>query len=122
LLDLRDAEDYELYHIKECKTDINNFISHIFLIAINYPAPNLGRDKMIPELYKFKNSPGKLIVVYHLDERSGIPHANSMAQKGYENVYLLNGGVEAFLEAFPEAVEGKKVPAPLKQGIIIEKG
>jgi len=100
LLDLRDAEDYELYHIKE---------------SINYPAPNLGRDKMIPELYKFKNSPGKLIVVYHLDERSGIPHANSMAQKGYENVYLLNGGVEAFLEAFPEAVEGKKVPAPLKQ-------
>ncbi len=97
---------------------ILNF-SH-FKIAINYPAPNLGRDKMIPELYKFKNSPGKLIVVYHLDERSGIPHANSMSQKGYENVYLLNGGVEAFLEAFPEAVEGKKVPVPLKQGIMIK--
>jgi len=100
LLDLRDVEDYELYHIKE---------------SINYPAPNLGRDKIIPELYKFKNKDGKLIVVYHLDERSGIPHANSMSQKGYENVYLLNGGIEAFLEAFPEAVEGKKVPAPMKQ-------
>jgi len=100
LLDLRDVEDFELYHIKE---------------SISYPAPNLGRDKIIPELYKFKNKDGKLIVVYHLDERSGIPYANSMAQKGYENVYLLNGGIEAFLEAFPEAVEGKKVPAPVKQ-------
>jgi len=28
-----------------------------------------------------------------LDERNGIPHANTMAQKGYENVYLLTGGV-----------------------------
>ena len=40
LLDMRDPDDYDLWRIKE---------------AINYPAPNIGRDKMIPELYRFKN-------------------------------------------------------------------
>jgi len=100
LLDLREPEDYELFHIKE---------------AINYPAPNLGRDKIIPELFKFKNKEGKLIIVYHLDERNGIPHANLMAQKGYDNVYLLTGGIEDFLEQHPQYVEGKKVPAPLNK-------
>ncbi len=39
-----------------------------------------------------------------------------MAQKNYENVYLLTGGIESFLEDLTQYLEGKKVPAPLKQG------
>jgi centrosomal protein CEP41 len=54
LLDLRDPDDYNLWRIKE---------------AINYPAPNIGRDKIIPEIYRFKNQPEKLIIVYMFDER-----------------------------------------------------
>jgi len=100
LIDLREPEDFEQFHVKE---------------SINYPAPNLGRDKFLPELYKFKNKEGKLIIVYHLDERNGIPHANTMAQKGYENVYLLTGGIEAFLEEYPQYIEGKKIPESQKQ-------
>ena len=38
LLDLRDQEEFELFHIKE---------------AINYPAPFLSRDKIIPPLLRF---------------------------------------------------------------------
>ena len=56
LLDMRDPDDYDLWRIKE---------------AINYPAPNIGRDKMIPELFRFKNQPEKLIIVYMFDERLG---------------------------------------------------
>lgn len=56
LLDMRDQEDYQMFHIKE---------------ALNYPAPNIGRDKIIPELYRFKNQPDKLIVIYMSDERKG---------------------------------------------------
>ena len=56
LLDLREKEDYELWRIKE---------------AINYPAPNIGRDKMIPEIFHFKNKPEKLIILYMNDERAG---------------------------------------------------
>lgn len=40
LLDLRDPEEYEEFHIRE---------------ALNYPGPNIKRDKPIPELYLYKN-------------------------------------------------------------------
>jgi centrosomal protein CEP41 len=56
LLDLREPEEYSLYRIKE---------------SINYPAPNIARDKVIPEIFRFKNQPDKLIIVYMGDERKG---------------------------------------------------
>ena len=40
LIDLRDPEEYNLWRIKE---------------SINFPAPNIARDKIIPELFRFKN-------------------------------------------------------------------
>ena len=40
LLDLREQEEYNLYHIRE---------------AICFPAPNISRDRFIPELYRFRN-------------------------------------------------------------------
>lgn len=56
LLDLRDPEEFDLFHIKE---------------ALSYPAPNIMRDKITPELFRFKNIPGKLIIIYHFDEKPG---------------------------------------------------
>ena len=79
LLDLREPEEYNIWHIKE---------------AINYPAPNIGRDKIIPELYLFKNKLNKLIIVYMNDERAGTKAAMLLAEKGYENTFLLSGGIE----------------------------
>lgn len=46
LLDLREPEDYELFHINEGKRSFKS-------VAINFPAPNIGRDKIIPELFRF---------------------------------------------------------------------
>ena len=56
LLDMREADEWESYHIKE---------------SINFPAPNISRDRLIPELYRFKNKEDKLIIVYMFDERTG---------------------------------------------------
>lgn len=92
---MRDSEDYELYHIKE---------------AVSYPAPNIGRDKIIPDLFRFKNQPDKLIIIYMQDERKGTTVAQVFFEKGYENVYLLSGGIDQFLEDFHEHVEGRSVP------------
>ena len=64
-------------------------------------------DRIIPELYRFKNAPDKLIIIYTNDERTGCPAASLLSEKGYDNVYLLSGGIEAFLEDFPGLVEGK---------------
>ena len=97
LLDLRDPEEYDFWRIKE---------------AINYPAANIGRDKIIPELYRFKNKSNKLIIIYMGDERKGTAAANLMAEKGYENVFLLSGGIDQFNEEFHPLVEGRDVPKP----------
>ena len=35
-----------------------------------------------------------------------------MAEKGYENTFLLSGGIEAFLEENTDLVEGRQVPVP----------
>eukprot|EP01016_Furgasonia_blochmanni_P036122 TRINITY_DN4081_c0_g1_i1.p1 TRINITY_DN4081_c0_g1~~TRINITY_DN4081_c0_g1_i1.p1 ORF type:complete len:266 (-),score=67.11 TRINITY_DN4081_c0_g1_i1:277-1074(-) len=95
LLDLREPEDFELYHINE---------------SINYPAPNIARDRALPVFYQFKNKEDKLMIIYHNDEKNGIPSAQLFFEKGYDNIYLLSGGLEEFLQEFPELVEGKKVP------------
>ena len=91
ILDLREACDYERIHIKE---------------AISFPAVNITRDKFTHQMIMMKNKPGKMIIMYHTDERNGIPHANNFFQKGYDNVYFLSGGIEEFAKYYPEYLEG----------------
>lgn len=97
LLDLREADEYNLWRIKE---------------SVNFPAPNIARDKMIPDLYRFKNQQDKLIVVYMFDERQGTQYAQMFTEKGFDNLYLLSGGCEEFLEKFSDLCEGRQVPIP----------
>jgi len=97
LLDLRDPDEYELWRIRE---------------AINFPCANIARDKTIPELFRFKNQPDKLIVIYMNDERAGVQYATLLSEKGYDNVFLLSGGIENFLEDYSDLVEGRNVPVP----------
>ncbi|CAI2382653.1 unnamed protein product [Moneuplotes crassus] len=89
LLDLREEDEHEKYHIQE---------------SINFPAPNISRDKVIPELYRFRNKEDKLIIVYMSDERSGSSAAKKFYEKGYDNIYLLSGGIDEFILNFPELI------------------
>ena len=91
ILDLREECDYERIHLRE---------------AISFPAVNISRDKFTNQLIMMKNKPGKMIILYHNDERNGIPYANNFFQKGYDNVYFLSGGIEEFAKNFPEHLEG----------------
>ena len=55
------------------------------------------------------------------DERKGVEAAKLFVEKGYENLYLISGGIELFMEEYPELLEGKRPPilAPPKKGIYI---
>ena len=44
------------------------------------------------------------------DERSGTQYAKLLHEKGFDNVYLINGGIEGFLESHYDLVEGTDVP------------
>jgi len=100
IADLREPDEYELYHIKE---------------AINYPGPEIGRDKFPLQIMNLKNKHNKFIIIYHNDEKHGIPYAAGMYEKGYDNVYLISGGIEEFLKDAHDLVEGKNVPSPTKK-------
>ena len=90
-----EESEYLEYHIKE---------------SICFPAPNVTRDKIIPELYWFWNKDDKLIIIYMYDERSGTAAAKLLYEKGYDNVYLLSGGIEEFLFKYDHLVEGSNIP------------
>mmetsp|Transcript_20830 Transcript_20830/g.15311 ORF Transcript_20830/g.15311 Transcript_20830/m.15311 type:complete len:131 (+) Transcript_20830:426-818(+) len=96
LLDLRDDDEYKKWHIRE---------------AISFPAPNIARDKVFAQLLRFKNHPDKIIVVYMEEERSGSHYSKVLFEKGFDNVYLLSGGLEKFLERHRDLVEGSEVPS-----------
>jgi len=110
LLDLREEEDYGKFHIRE---------------AINFPAPNISRDKTFSQLLRFKNNPDKIIVVYMSDERLGTHYAKILFEKGFDNISLLTGGIEKFMEAGTECyslVEGVSVPPQPKPAKIPRPG
>ena len=91
ILDLREESEYERVHVIE---------------AVSFPAVNISRDKFTQQLIMMKNKPGKMIIMYHTDERNGIPYANNFFQKGYDNVYFLSGGIEEFEKYHPEYLDG----------------
>jgi centrosomal protein CEP41 len=58
-----------------------------------------------------KNKPNKLIIIYHEDDKSGIQVASVLFEKGFDNIYLLTGGIEEFYQKHSSLVLGTELPA-----------
>jgi len=100
LLDVRDDDrDYKRAHLSG---------------ALHYPPPLLRRDHFPPQLYKFKNAPSKLIVLYDSDETSriGLECATLFLQKGFQNIFLLTGGLKHFAAKYWDRCAGEQPPGP----------
>ncbi len=70
----------------------------------------VNQDKTIPEVHRFKNKEDKKIIMYVNDERNGIAAARALVDRGYDNSYLLTGGIEKFIEDYPNLIEGNNIP------------
>lgn len=55
-------------------------------------------------------------MIYHSEEKKGIMPAKIFFEKGFDNVYLLTGGLEEFHSYHPEYVEGSNIPEPIPIG------
>ena len=65
-----------------------------------------------------------MIIIYHNDERNSTNYAQLLSQKGFDNVYLLSGGIEDFISVFPQKCEGYQVEQYInnkKQNEILRK-
>lgn len=90
VLDTRDREAYEELHIVD---------------AIHCPPQLVSSARNAAALYPYRSTPGKFIIVYAWDERPGIAAAQQISETGFENVFLINGGLEEFARMFPKLVE-----------------
>jgi len=66
-------------------------------------------------VHRFKNKEGKRIIAYVGDERNGILAAKAMVERGYDNTYLLTGGIEKFIEDYPSLIIGNNIPELVNQ-------
>lgn len=97
LLDLRDKDDYDACHI---------------ISALSYPTAMLSRsvNNETKEMLLYKNQPGKIIVVYDDDERICPKAASTLVQRGYDNLFLLSGGMKLAAKKFPEGLITGQLP------------
>lgn len=91
ILDLRSAEEFHECHL---------------LRARSFPYAMLRRDHLHPDVYKFRNKPESLIIVYCDDEKISREAAKVLVDRGTDNIFLLTGGIIEFAGDYPEFVEG----------------
>jgi len=92
ILDIRPEEDFLKCHITG---------------SVHYPLSKLNRDDISINLYMMRRkSPGKHLVVYGLDDKASVPGGTTLAQKGWEEVLVLSGGLEDFAIKYPGLITG----------------
>lgn len=91
ILDVRDEMAYREYHL---------------LQARNYSYTMMRRDQTHPEMMKFRNKEGHLIIVVADDERLGADAAKLLVDRGTDNIFLLSASILEFAEEYPSYVEG----------------
>merc|ERR1712178_310496 len=93
LLDLRDEAEYEECHIGS---------------ALSYPYVQLthSTNYFTSEIFRYKNRPDRMIIIYDTDERIAAPAGKLFVERGVENVYVLTGGLRKFVDKYDEFVTG----------------
>mmetsp|Transcript_26192 Transcript_26192/g.61433 ORF Transcript_26192/g.61433 Transcript_26192/m.61433 type:complete len:441 (-) Transcript_26192:832-2154(-) len=91
ILDVRTAAEFEQGHV---------------LQARSFPQRLLMQDKSSSELVHYRNRESCLIVLYENDDRLAAAAAQILTHRGFDNIYVLHGGLMAFSDKFPSYVEG----------------
>ncbi|XP_029909004.1 centrosomal protein of 41 kDa isoform X2 [Myripristis murdjan] len=97
LLDVRDREEYDCCHI---------------ISAYSYPITTLHRaiNPYTREVLDYRNAPEKIIILYDEDERRASEAATAMCQRGFENLFMLSGGLKLIGQTFPEGLTTGSFP------------
>ena len=94
LLDLRSEEEFK---------------KHRIILSTNHPGTSIARDMISSQLsgFRVKSSKGRYLLVYHSDEKKSAYYATLLSEKGWEEVYINDGGFEEFKTSYPELTEGE---------------
>jgi len=61
-------------------------------------------------MHQFKNQETKLVIVYDLDDKIVAQTAHTLVQRGFDNIYVLTGGLIDYADEFPDHIEGTPLP------------
>ncbi|XP_075414780.1 centrosomal protein of 41 kDa isoform X1 [Tenrec ecaudatus] len=102
LLDVRDRDSYQQGHI---------------VGAYSYPIATLSRtmNPYSSDILEYKNAHGKIIILYDDDERVASQAATTMCERGFENLFMLSGGLKVLAQKFPEGLITGSLPASCQQ-------
>ncbi|NXL87153.1 CEP41 protein, partial [Alectura lathami] len=97
LLDVRDRDAYDQCHI---------------VGAYSYPIAMLSRamNPYTNSILEYKNAHGKIIILYDDDERLASQAATTMCERGFENLFMLSGGLKVLLQKIPEGLVTGSLP------------
>ncbi|XP_074532919.1 centrosomal protein of 41 kDa isoform X2 [Halichoeres trimaculatus] len=108
LLDVRDRDLYDRCHI---------------ITAHSFPITMLSRtmNPYTKDVLEYKNAEGRIIIIYDEDERIASQAATTMCERGFENLFMLSGGLKVIAQKFPEGLMTGSIPAsclssPTSQG------
>ncbi|NWZ57430.1 CEP41 protein, partial [Haliaeetus albicilla] len=97
LLDVRDRDAYDQCHI---------------VGAYSYPIATLSRtmNPYTNSILEYKNAHGKIIILYDNDERLASQAATTMCERGFENLFMLSGGLKVLAQKIPEGLVTGSLP------------
>ncbi|NXE84404.1 CEP41 protein, partial [Cochlearius cochlearius] len=97
LLDVRDRDAYDQCHI---------------VGAYSYPIATLSRtmNPYTNSILEYKNAHGKIIILYDNDERLASQAATTMCERGFENLFMLSGGLKVLAQKIPEGLITGSLP------------
>ena len=108
-----DSEDTpvhdENFLILDIREEYDDFMQSHISHARHYPQKYLNQDRITGELYKYKNRKDSVIVIYDIDGRCTGQTAKQFIDKGFNNVYVLSGGLLAMIDMSPHLVEGRPI-------------
>ncbi|RXM99165.1 Coatomer subunit gamma-2 [Acipenser ruthenus] len=64
-----------------------------------------------------KNASGKIIILYDEDERVASQAATTMCERGFENLFMLSGGLKVIAQKFPEGLTTGSFPSSCPQSV-----
>nr|KAF6469129.1 centrosomal protein 41 [Molossus molossus] len=69
------------------------------------------------DILEYKNAHGKIIILYDDDERLASQAATTMCERGFENLFMLSGGLKVLAQKFPEGLITGSLPASCQQAL-----
>jgi len=109
MLDIRDPDEFDSCHI---------------IGARNFPVAMLSRTMNCfnKEILDYKNKLGKIIILYDEDERIAVSAATTMVQRGFDNIFVLSGGLKVLAMKIPEGLVTGSFPPQCRPTVVKTTG